>query len=423
MENIFCIPEECSCGRKHAVLTGVCVLKENVHIDLLKWLKENEYKKVAVFCDENTAKYIVNFESAADICVLKGNVHATEVYAAEAIEYTKKQNAEILIACGSGSIHDITRYTAHELNLPFVSYPTAASVDGFMSGIAAMTWYGQKHSFPSTPPIAVFADHTVCAQAPERLTASGVGDVLGKYVSLFDWEVANILTGEYICDTIKQLTNDAVTEVRKAIANRGKLSHLDYTRNVLYALLISGLAIQLTGNSRPCSASEHHMSHIWEMELINKETDGLHGEQVAIGTLLVMDKYDKAMKQGLDYNKIRNIDLVKVFDPDYLEPVYGKLTEGIRKENMPKGTPESSSLLGIRINDEKAVDEAIRAAYAKIPSIEELRELMQKADCVTKLSDIDLPDDPAFIEKSLQYAPYVRDRLTLLKILEACNRN
>ncbi|MBQ7922149.1 MAG: iron-containing alcohol dehydrogenase [Clostridia bacterium] len=420
MENIFSIPEECTCGRKHTVLTGVCVLKEGVHKDLLTWLSENEYKKIAVFCDENTQKYTVNFASIAEICVLKGNVHATEVYAGEAIEFTKKTNAEILIACGSGSIHDITRYAAHDLNLPFVSYPTAASVDGFMSGIAAMTWHGQKHSFPSTPPIAVFADPKVCAEAPDRLTASGVGDVLGKYVSLFDWEIANILTGEYICDTIKQLTNDAVTEVRKAIANRSALSHLDYTRNVLYALLISGLAIQLTGNSRPCSASEHHMSHLWEMELLNEETDGLHGEQVAIGTLLVMEKYDKAMKAGLDYNAIRNIDLTKVFSAAYLEPVYGKLTEGILKENMPGGIPDSSSLHGIRIADEKALDEAIRAAYAKIPSIEELKELMYKADCVTELSQIGLPDDLAYIEKSLCYAPYVRDRLTLLKVLNAC---
>ncbi|MBE6568765.1 MAG: sn-glycerol-1-phosphate dehydrogenase [Ruminococcaceae bacterium] len=423
MENIFSIPEECTCGRKHSVITGVCVLKENVHTDMLRWLQENNYKKVAVFCDENTEKYTKNFESAADICVLKGNVHATETYAAEAIEYTKNHNAEILIACGSGSIHDITRYAAHELKLPFVSYPTAASVDGFMSGIAAMTWYGQKHSFPSTPPTAVFADHAVCADAPERLTASGVGDVLGKYVSLFDWETAHILTGEYICDTIKQLTNDAVTEVRKAIANRANLSKLDYTRNVLYALLISGLAIQLTGNSRPCSASEHHMSHLWEMELINEEADGLHGEQVAIGTLLVMDKYDKAMKKGLDYEKIKNINLEKVFSHEYLEPVYGKITDGILKENMPKGTYESSSLHGIRIDDVAKIDEAIHAAWAKIPSMDELRGLMQKADCVSRLSEIGLPDEEEFIEKTLQYAPYVRDRLTLLKVINACERN
>lgn len=420
MENIFSIPEECTCGRKHNVLTGVCVLKEDVHQDLLTWINNSEYRKIAVYCDENTEKYTKNFVSIAEICVLKGNVHATEVYAEEAIAFAKRKNADLLIACGSGSIHDITRYTAHELGLPFISYPTAASVDGFLSGIAAMTWYGQKHSFPSTPPIAVFADPKVCAEAPDRLTASGVGDVLGKYVSLFDWEVAHILTGEYICDTIKQLTNDAVTEVRKAIANRAELTHLEYTKNVLYALLISGLAIQLTGNSRPCSASEHHMSHLWEMELINKESEGLHGEQVAVGTLLVLDKYDKVMKKGLNYNQIQNIDIAKVFSPAYLEPVYGILTDGIRKENMPKGTLESSSLHGINISDETKIDEAIREAYTKIPSIEELRELMQQADCVSCLSEIGLPDEEEFIEKTLQYAPYVRDRLTLLKVLDAC---
>ena len=49
------------------------------------------------------------------------------------------EKPDVLIACGSGSVHDIVRYTACEKKLPFLSYPTAVSVDGFVSGVAAMT--------------------------------------------------------------------------------------------------------------------------------------------------------------------------------------------------------------------------------------------------------------------------------------------
>lgn len=44
---------------------------------------------------------------------------------------------EQLIAIGSGTIRDITRYCAYTKRIPFVSCPTAASV-------AAMTWEGRK---------------------------------------------------------------------------------------------------------------------------------------------------------------------------------------------------------------------------------------------------------------------------------------
>ena len=35
--------------------------------------------------------------------------------------------------------------------------------------------------------------------APAELLASGMGDVLGKYVALADWQIANLLTGECYC--------------------------------------------------------------------------------------------------------------------------------------------------------------------------------------------------------------------------------
>ena len=31
--------------------------------------------------------------------------------------------------------------------------------------------------------------------------------------------------------------------------------------DLMYGLLLSGLAMQMTGNSRPASGAEHHMSH------------------------------------------------------------------------------------------------------------------------------------------------------------------
>ena len=91
-----------------------------------------------------------------------------------------------MIAVGSGTIHDITRYHAYERKIPFFSVPTAASVDGYVSTVAAMTWHGFKKSFTAVSPVVVIADTDIFSKAPMRLTASGVADLLGKYTALAD---------------------------------------------------------------------------------------------------------------------------------------------------------------------------------------------------------------------------------------------
>ncbi|MBE6614447.1 MAG: sn-glycerol-1-phosphate dehydrogenase [Ruminococcaceae bacterium] len=412
--------QNCPCGRTHTLETTACIIDHNAVSMMAEFL--TKYSHPVIFCDENTERFAkaMPFYTAEDCMVFPGKAHATEVQTARGNAWLQERKPDVLIACGSGSLHDITRYCANAAGLPFVSYPTAASVDGFMSGIAAMTWYGQKLSFASTPPAAVFADPRISAEAPARLTASGVGDVLGKYTSLFDWHLSHLLTGEYECPTIVALTEAALDGVLDALQNRENISVQDYTCRVLEALLVSGLAMQLTGNSRPASAAEHHMSHLWEMAVINGETEALHGEQVAVGTLAVMDTYKAALEKGLDWETVSHLQYDKIFSAERLAPVFGQMTAGILQENMPDGTPASSSLAGIRVDDIAAADREVKALFAALPDAGKLRALAESAGCMTAIAETGLPEDDSFREKSLQYAPYVRNRLTLLKILSAC---
>ncbi len=50
----------------------------------------------------------------------------------------------LLIAAGSGTIHDIVRFVGHKMDIPFISVPTAASVDGFTSKGAPLILRGKK---------------------------------------------------------------------------------------------------------------------------------------------------------------------------------------------------------------------------------------------------------------------------------------
>ena len=51
----------------------------------------------------------------------------------------------------------------------------------------------------------------------------------------------------------------------------------DECEQLMYALILSGLAMQMIGNSRPASCAEHQVTHLWDMEVINGPLDALHG--------------------------------------------------------------------------------------------------------------------------------------------------
>ncbi len=402
----------CLCGESHSMATGTVYVGSNAADRLRDFARA--YRSPLVVCDTNTEKYTSLFPGF-DKAVLPGDSHANELGTSRLFEQLGS-GTDLLIACGSGSIHDITRYCADRRGLPFVSFPTAASVDGFVSTVAAMTWGGQKLSSPAAAPIALFADEEVFSDAPARLTASGVGDLLGKYTALTDWRIAQILTGEKLCPAIYSLMSGALGKLEALLERRasGEISanSVEYTTLVMESLVLAGLAMQLQGNSRPASGSEHHLSHLWEMHVVNKPTQALHGEQVGVASLLLTKFYHA--HGSFDFTKPR--DLAATFDRSYVGSAFGELTDGILAENLADGDPRTSSL------NFTASDEQSRLAGEEISRLiapERLERYLKLAGAPTTLTELGLPDSPEFIEKTLAFAPYVRKRLTLLKIIEA----
>ena len=158
------------------------------------------------------------------------------------------------------------------------------------------------------------------------------------------------------------------------------------------------------------------------MARINDDTDALHGEKVAVGLLAVVRRYKDYLAGGIDFDKIEKIDPARVMDREYLAPVYRELLESTLKENLPDGTYQSSSLTKIDLTDRERIAAEIAAANAELPSAEEIEKLLVLADVPCTPAEVNLPDDDEFIAKSLEFAPYVRNRLTLLKVIGASER-
>lgn len=417
----------CSCGKQHTLITDAVYIGPDASQHLKDDIASRGFSCGVVIADTNTAP--IAGEALAKslslpLLVLPGNAHATEIVTAELQKMLSAltKQPQFYIACGSGSLHDTVRYTACENHIPFYSYPTAASVDGFVSGIAAMTIRGTKVSYPSRSPIALYADPAIFAAAPNRLTASGVGDLLGKYICLADWQIAQALTGEKICPSLLSLEYQVIKELESVIVSSSNAiladgpKHTEFVCRVMEGLVLSGLAIQLNGNSRPASGAEHHLSHFWEMARINEDTTALHGEQVGVATLLMLDCYKKA---SADFDKPFHYHPETLFSRDRILPVYRELTDDILKENMPTGCADSCSLAGIAEHAPLIHAKEICDIIGTLPEYDTLLSEMHACGCKTTLAEIGLPQTDAFLCATLRFAPYARNRLTFLKYLAA----
>lgn len=399
----------CSCGRSHQMATRLAVIEPGCLADFDRYLFEAGLtgKRAAIY-DENTcqAKNLRRPAASQEIVLSPENLHANETATAEVLSRLDP-DVEVLVAVGSGTIHDITRYCANDRGLPFVACPTAASVDGFCSTVSAMTWGGFKKTLPGVAPILVLADIDVIKEAPLALALSGVGDVLGKYTALADWKIAHALTGEFLCPEIEALTRKAVEEVYACCRQIGSKDPAAFQR-LTCGLLLSGLAMQMMGNSRPASGAEHHISHIIEMEpeSLGVHSSALHGEKVGVGTALASGVYH-------DLAKFENIaPFVKEYPPvteAIIREAYGdRLYDSIAQENqndcMGNVTP---ALLAEHWGE-------IREIIAQIPTRDELEALYREIGAKTTLEDIQV--DPALLPKLLDYSPLVRNRMTLMRI-------
>lgn len=196
-----------------------------------------------------------------------------------------------LIAAGSGTITDITRFVSHRMGRPFLSTPSAPSVDGFASVGAPMLIDGVKISLPTHAPAAIFADLDVLTRAPRAMIAAGFADILGKFTSVADFRLGHLLRDERYDETIAQRTY-AVAKLCEDNAEAIGQATPESIRLLMAGLVESGICILDFGDSASASGAEHHLSHYWEMMLLRQGRPAiLHGAKVGVATVMMAALY------------------------------------------------------------------------------------------------------------------------------------
>ncbi|WP_163538525.1 sn-glycerol-1-phosphate dehydrogenase [Gracilibacillus sp. YIM 98692] len=249
------------------------------------------------------------------------------------------------------------------MDVPFISVPTAASVDGFTSKGAPLILKGTKKTIQTASPMAVFADIAILKDAPKELTAAGFGDIMGKYTSLVDWEISRWIGGEPYNERADRMTRyalDVCVNNLEDIAERTEFG----IECLIRALIESGLVMLILDFSRPASGGEHHLSHYWEMDLLqNSAKQHLHGAKVGVTTTIITDLYkklsdewDAVNKSHTEYKGKLKEHWSKIEQEILAIPETNKLKEYLRRV----GGPDSPAALG---RDSNVVRASLNEAY------------------------------------------------------------
>ncbi|OLS32824.1 MAG: Glycerol-1-phosphate dehydrogenase [NAD(P)+] [Candidatus Heimdallarchaeota archaeon AB_125] len=213
------------------------------------------------------------------------------------LEIHKENKPDFVIGLGGGRPIDIAKSISFKSNQRFISIPTIASHDGVASSRASIIGTDKRHSIQALPPIAVLADTTILDKSPYRFTAAGCGDIIAKKTAIKDWMLSHRLKNELISEysiALSDMTVQLITKNADLIKSQAE----GYSRIVVKALISSSLAMCVAGSSRPGSGSEHMFSHALDSFA---EKPALHGEQCALGTILMAYLHD------LDWENIRSV--------------------------------------------------------------------------------------------------------------------
>lgn len=420
---------ECGCGRTHKSLFAHYIFEPGAIGKLPELLAELGYMRPYLISDTHTheiagkrAEEVLQNAGIRFVShVLKSPENsdlAADEHALGSIAMANDKEADIIISIGTGTINDLGRYFSYITGRPFLLIATAPSMDGLVSGVAPLIFHNMKITFPAQEPLALICDPEILAAAPLKMLAAGAADILGKYNCLLDWKLSHIINGEYYCDTIAKIMRTAVDQTMES--TKGLASHDSEAVSVLTeALVLSGIAMDFSGNSRPASGAEHHQSHYWEMQFL---FDGipavLHGTKVGIGTVLMLELYNALAEMDKpDFNKIREEIPCRLSMEDWereMRRCYRDGAEGIIELERKSGKNDSEGLLKRLSVMEEKWDE-IQALAKTAPKASVIYDILERMEAAKVPADVGIPRE--YVYDSIRYGKELRDRYTILQMM------
>lgn len=412
---------ECSCGRTHYAPIKHINISSGAINTLPDYVREGGYKKPYMLCDA------VTYEIAGRKCesVLKENGYEPLVLIIRHLGFdeatlgeiviNKPDDCDLMIGVGTGSITDMLRFSSFKLGLPCFTVPTGAPMDGFSASVGIMNVNNLKATMPAHSTEVIIGDTDVLSGAPYRMTAAGFGDLIGKLNAINDWHLGALINEDHYCENMDALIMHYVD---------GILAQTDDIRerkpealgNLMNALLLTGATISLYGSSRAISGAEHHMSHYWEVLGEQRGKDfAMHGEQVAVGTVLALRLVEKLRGMEIDFDAAR--DTARAYSEEAwrgeIRRAYGNAADAIIELEEKSGKNTTAGRLK-RIDRIEAEQDKIRSMLGGVYSSEKLRGVLKKVGVPCDPADIGISAD--MLRDTYLYCKETRARYTVYQM-------
>lgn len=408
MEIIKDFEAPCPCGHMHRTAIRDVQIGSGLVHSVGEILKKNNFaEKLLLVADKNTLAAADGIaESLQGFSVeykVYDNIRVAEMKHIKELEDIIKGRDISILSVGTGSVNDPCRLAAANKNKKLCIFATAPSMDGFASYSSPIVKNGFKSSYPAKSPEVIIGDTKILADAPAYLKSAGFGDMVSKYIALVDWKISSILTGEPYCERVAELTRSAVDKLM-SMADRVNANDEETAGEIFKALLMTGIGMSFTQNSRPASGSEHIIAHLMEcIELRDGIIPNYHGEDVGVLTLKMIEYYNTLAERESITAKKEQVDWAEIYG------FYGEMADDIKKFNQPKTVTDEV--------DPKKLEEKwqeIRKIIRSVPDYGQIYSAMKKAGC--KLTIDDIGKSEKLMADCIKYSPYMRYRLTLLRL-------
>ena len=412
MNSVMAIIKEfeqpCSCGREHRTAVQDVRIGSGLVKKVGVILKKNGFPKdILLVADKNTLAAAKGIEeSLKDFSVeykIYDEIRVARMEHVEELESIIHGRDIGVLSVGTGSVNDPCRLAAARQDKKLCIFGTAPSMDGFASYSSPILKDGFKSSYPAKSPEVIIGDTKILAAAPAYLKSAGFGDMVAKYIGLADWKISSILTDEVYCEKVAKLTRDAVDKLM-SMADRVTQNDEETAGEIFKSLLMTGIGMSFMQNSRPASGSEHIISHLLEcVELRDGIIPNYHGEDIGVSTLLMLKYYNVLADKETIKAKKENTDWADVYS------FYAEMADDVKKLNEPKTVTDE---VDPKVLEDKWQE--IREIIHSIPSYDEVYSAMKKAGC--KLTVEDIGKSRELVDSCIKYSPYMRYRLTLLRL-------
>lgn len=250
-------------------------------------------------------------------------------YAMDIAERCIATDVDCIVGLGGGRALDVCKYAAHISKTPYLAIPTTAANDGLTSPIAVLKRQDDlPKSLGATMPTMTLIDTEVIARGPIQNIKAGIGDTISNYMALKDWDFA-VSRGKDTMNTYAYLMSKSSLDALM----KTSYDHIcpEFIEVLVNSLVLSGIAMDFAGTSRPVSGSEHCFSHALDYY---SEKKNLHGIQVALGTVTMLKLIGESYDEVLAYLKKFEVDI----NPEHLGITEDTFVECMQKaSSMRKG--------------------------------------------------------------------------------------